>query len=543
MIFYFGNDQNFLDRMVAFYAGNPLTNKVTVEKEVFRSNTILDKMTGVRPYAIVLDFTNTCENIEELFVKINYLKKSSKFRGIPVIGLFTDKEDFEGHRHLFALGLNYPFIKGTDERILFRDIHYLSFETDTPFAKFAKAQFNNLSYRAEQLAFIYGYTKDSVLIESDLFQNDDTSRILRIYLVDKVREQELRSKKLFEVGVLTNSLNRTEYEIPFLGPWDDPESDLIHKDSYETWIEEGSESLQTKNGRILIASENPEDFRLAGELATNFNFDIYVTETFEEAKVYLESYNFDVIFYRLSEQEEEQGSECNFENLYRLTNAVKNSENGTHTVFVAFNSPSRTNAIRKALEYEHIVSVEGDMTGEQLSSYTNVFQSKGSKNSCSTNCYSLGSKSSSLGFVLDMEISSMTEHELTFYSSEDIPMYSLLDIDVPTELQLLIVPPIIHLEHGSAGKHYMGFIVGGTETDYEVVRSFVNRAIIKGLTSFTTLPMEEEDTEEGMPEAVEAGATEIIISEKNKNDVTISENSGGRAEVVRKTNLNGKTKL
>ncbi|MBK26248.1 MAG: hypothetical protein CME70_19775 [Halobacteriovorax sp.] len=538
MILYFGDDQNFVDRMNSHYSSNSSYEELFAEKEIFRGENIISKMISKRPTAMIFDFSYSNEKNHEVFTKINYLKKNKVFKGVPLIGIFKNKGELNKLSYLFNIGLNYPFIRGTDERILFADIHYFCFELNAGFSKFAKAKFKGLPYQIKHLAHIYGFTKETILIESDVSFNTDDLKSLELRLMEEDTSLDLRAEKTFEVGISSSYLNRSEFEIPFLGPWDDPGSDLIHKDSFETWIEESTEHLKQKNGRILLITERPEDFVLAGELAVQCNFDIYVSDSFEESKEYLSAYNFDVIYYRLSKEDDPFQGENNFENLYRLTNAIKNKSRDLKTVFVAFNSPSKSNALKKAIEYDHIVAVGNELSSNQLGSFTNLFQEKGLKLSCKTGCYSLNNNESRAKILLDVEITSLTEHEITFTSKENLPMYSIVTIDVPTELTVIIVPPINNLESNHQSHHYMGFLTGGSEQDAELLRSFVNRAIIKGLEVFSLEGIEEELSELDPSEIINNSDTTEAIEEQVPKVVKEVKNN-----IKRKTNNNGKSKL
>jgi len=538
MILYFGDDQNFVDRMNAHYSSNSAYEEIIVEKENFRQGTIISKMISKRPTAMIFDFSYSNEKNHEVFTKINYLKKNKVFRGVPLIGIFKNKEEMNELSYLFNIGLNYPFIRGTDERIFFADIHYLCFELNVGFSKFAKAKFKSLPYQIKHFSHIYGFTKETILIESDVSFNTDELNRLELKLMGEDTSLDLRAEKNFDVGISSSYLSRSEFEIPFLGPWDDPESELIHKDSFETWIEESAEHLKQKNGRILLVTERPEDFVLAGELAVQCNFDVYVSDSFEECKEYLTAYNFDVIYYRLSKEEDPFHGENNFENLYRLTNAIKNKSRDLKTVFVAFNSPSKSNALKKAIEYDHIVAVGNELSSGQLASFTNLFQEKGSKLSCKTGCYALDNNESRAKILLDVQVTSLTEHEITFTSKENLPMYSIVTIDVPTELVVVVVPPITNLESNHQSHHYMGFLTGGSEQDAELLRSFVNRAVVKGLEKFSLEGIEEELSKEDFPideNPIAKEESAIEVPAMNKIEV--------KNEIKRKTNNNGKSKL
>lgn len=534
MILYFGDDIDFAKRMEGFYKSSSLMEDLEVKTYNFSLESVVNNVIKDKPQAMIFDFSKKITRIDSIFTIINYLKKSKDYGGIPIFTLFSSKEETFSNRYLFGLGLNYPFVRGAEESILFGDIHYLIFEADTPFAQFARAQMKSLPYHFGAMAHVYGFTDQTVLIESDINCQESDLKSIDMFLIDGKSKLDLRTQKNFDVGITSSFLSRSEFEIPFLGPWDDPMSDLVHKDSYETWLSENSETIKPKDGRILIVSNRSEDYALAGRLACLFNFDVYVSSGFEDTKLLIESYLFDVVYYRIDALKD--GGDNNFDNLFRLTNAVKNLYNSTQSIFVIFNSPSRTNALKKAIDYDQALAVPDEITIDNLEKFTDVFQRKGIKKTCETSCFKITNPSSNAELNIAVEVTSMTEHEVTFHSKEDIPMYSVLSLDVPTELLLLIVPPFHSLEPSAKGNHYMGFIVGGSEQDAEVLRNFVNRVIVHGLENFSLDELSEiDENDSDTVDTIEAvPATKEKAAEQDK-----------KAEEVkkRKTNKNGKSKL
>lgn len=539
MILIFSTDDHFCDRMKAHYSNFPSMSDIEISRKDFIEELVIEKLKNKRPYAVIFDFSMPPENLNLLFMRLNFLKKCPHYKSIPFVGLFSSKKDLEEKSYLFSLGLNYPFIKGSDEKILFSDIHYMAFESETPFSQFAKADLNNLVYEGKQISTIYGYTENSILVESDLFTTEDELRKVTLDFSGEEKTLEVRSQNNYELGITGTYLFRSEYEVPFLGPWDEPTEDLILKDSYESWLEENDDLFKQKLGRALIVSIRPDDYLLAGELTVLSNFDIYVASSFEETKLYLEAYKFDLIFYRLDLDEDTEKTENCFENLYRLTNAVKNLGR-EESIFVVFNSKSRTEATRKALEYNQVMSVNDDLDKERVCSLISVFENKGRKMGCETFCYAPFLNEATCFFHIDMKISSITEHELTFYSEADLPMYSILKIDVPSDLYLIIVPPTHKLNINKTGNHYMAFIVGGEEADAELLRSFINRAIISGLESFdASLIDPNAELGEGFLSDIEGE----IIKEVDSSTSSVDKKDNSRLNIVRKTNYNGKSKL
>ena len=525
--------------MSFFFSNYPSMKDVEIRREEFSEKRVLDQLKALRPIAVVFDFSSQLSQFKETFMKINHLKKCPNYKSIPTFSLFSSKKELEEMSFLFSLGLNYPFIKGSDEKILFNDIHYLSFETETPFSKFAKADLNQLPYEGLLVSGIYGFTQTSILIESDLSSNEEDLEKISLEFTGDKKTLEVRVQKTFELGVSGSYLYRGEYEVPFLGAWDDPSENLVLKDDYDCWLEENQDLFNQKAGRALIVSSRAEDYILAGELTLESSFDIYNASTFEETKTYLESYSFDLIFYRLDNKDDPVASESNFENLYRLSNAVRNLGKGD-TIFVAFNSPSRTEALKKAIEYDHVLGVSDDLQKEKLSSLISVFEKKGRKISCETYCYEPFLNDAKCFFHLDLRISSITEHELTFYSSSEIPMYCLIKIDVPSELYLLVVPPTHQLEIEPKMNHYMSFIVGGEETDAEILRSFINHAVVSGLESFSKKAIELDPIEKALDREESSIDQEIEEGLAHLDDLSVENKE---RTIIRKTKINGKTKL
>jgi hypothetical protein len=82
-------------------------------------------------------------------------------------------------------------------------------------------------------------------------------------------------------------------------------------------------------------------------------------------------------------------------------------------------------------------------------------------------------------------ITSLSEHDITFYAQEGLPMFGVLKIEIPVPAYITIISPVIDLEKKEKYEHYMGIIHGTSEQNTNLLRQIVNKIMHKPIDIFS----------------------------------------------------------
>ena len=516
-IIYYGNDEEFYNNISSFYSNKKLKVRV---KYIEEAEDLINEISSREIYSIIIDFTSYQDLISyrKLLKKIHIIRKSLFVNSIPIIGLFKDKNIIEKNRNLFSLGLTAPYIKGVDEVRLFHDIYSLSFEETISNIDYAKAKFTDTFTDVKFPLSLTQINNSYMKVETD-FPTDLDKINLNISLdIDYLNKEfpiEDKSKSSFY-----NYIYQYHLEIPFIGPWDSPEDNDIFEDSFEQWINNNFND-NTYSGKILVYSKDILLDKLLSFSNKNY-IDLKYVNNLESFQKICKDENFDAIFFNLDDSP--QGQEKEYEHFSKIVGYLKNNP-----VVTFFNSKSSKSAIVKTLDYESIIVSKNKIDYQTISGSISLLSNK-KKNLSEEDqffSYKYGSIKKGGSINSRIKVNSLTERKIVFESESKLSSYSLFKIYEPLELYILIIPP----ENETKENEYIGLVLGGSESDYEKLRSFIYQAISTNLNSLS-LPKKEEDKNSEnnkiKKEEIEIEEATILSIEKNN---------------INRTGYQGRTKL
>lgn len=540
-IYYLGDDDGFCDELEKYMVEmlkpfpkekHRLTKinwREARDYEKIFYHELLEKI----PHLIFLDFVSIRdlpETVSELAYFLQLIKKHTATRPSPIVGLFQTREMIEEVRHLFNYGISYAFIKG-DSRTIFRDSYYLGFAQRPPFPKVARAHRVNLEHKLSLICTLRSIATLDVEIECDLyFQKGDEFK-LSLNLFELINAQKF---------VVDGSLKRpcsdhlyvNQCKIPYLSPWETPESeDVLMEDTVETWLANNADNLRRVVGEILLVDGRLDLlYHLKGILKERHLLINYYSHLDEKMWI-IDSARPQLIFISLDNPDESTAVRAGhlpnqIESVATLVNYIKTIDDYVPRV-VVFNTPSSSVALQKVFHYENVISSREVMSIELFNSMVCIFEKNAKERGemLLNHYFHPDDRRAYSSIELPIVVSSFTEHEITFYSTTELPLYAVCALDVPIPLYVTIVPAIFELEKREGYFHYMGFFHGISSEDRSLLRRFTYQLIYKPPTKFRFDPyfiLEKEEEEKREKELVkmnqgEKSEEKPIVKDKSES--------------------------
>ncbi|OFZ71365.1 MAG: hypothetical protein A2451_16295 [Bdellovibrionales bacterium RIFOXYC2_FULL_39_8] len=527
-ILYIGNDQIFLDDLMAFdKVFWPQNTSEVVQLPITREwlqgahGQIFTRM----PQLVFIDFSDGA-NFKMLnpqfYDLLNFVKKHPLLKRTPICGTFISEEQLAENRNLFASGLSYAYIKGDLYTTLFEDSYYLAFEDKIAFPRYAMASEINLDYQLKMPVVVKNMNADKIVIESDIsFREDEEVEGSFNFFEDF-------SGKKFTVARHTSLSSRNFYLcgqelfIKYAEPWDEVTEDSFVKETVETWVEFNKGRYAKLFPAILLVNDDNlfiYDLTVSG---LSGKCDLCFSYELENQFLQVKNNRPTIIMLELDESEmtdemlatkyrgRKDYLRSNTDALMMLTSFIKTLEY-YNPILVLFNSPSKSEAIRKVCGYNSILAHNEKMSTAVIGELISFYQAN-KKSSVDDDSLSipLASQKSMAAINIPVKITGLTEHEITFLSSYSLPLFSILKLDEPFEMYLTIMPSIRDLKIVPGFHHYMAFISGTSETRLPILRQFITQLIDHPPKEFKFYPNEVTEVDK------EIEGKEIIIEKKEK---------------------------
>ncbi|MBT4792235.1 MAG: hypothetical protein HON90_11740 [Halobacteriovoraceae bacterium] len=207
-----------------------------------------------------------------------------------------------------------------------------------------------------------------------------------------------------------------------------------------------------------------------------------------------------------SEDTDEAGysSEINLEDIKKLVAMIKSIDNYSPVINL-FNCPKLTDDQMQALDYPMLMTINTKMTIELLIKMLEAIEKKNSEEVQEAPDrfldgvkvpfkFKMLDKEVRVRHSIEIKITSLSEHEVTFISNKKLPEREILYTEMPAKFYFTVVLPIDTLEKSKIGNHYFALIHGITPSETQKLRSVVNELFF--------LELQEKKAEEKL--AVEA---------------------------------------
>lgn len=539
IVLFLGDDDVFFDELniycknIGIIEHNEFLVKNISFKDINWENETFNFTFDVLPHLIIMDFSRTpiFESAKAHLIELLYaLKKHHFTKNIPLFGIFGSKEELLEEKYLIGTVLVYAQVKN-DNRTMFRDSIYIAFDGRIPFPQYALARGINLFYDIKIPSIVSVVGVDSLRIETDVELHPEGKVRAKIPLFTDYAFEEFNVKDFNYFGLMDNFLFNATIVPKYPGPWDDIDEKSVQKSTVETWYSLNYDEFWNKADTCLLLNEDFSNYKDVFKLQEKSEFFIqyasYLDVQFSAIRATFPRvivYNF-VEFSKYSQKDfkDLKITPNDLDGLAKLINFVKITDE-YKPVIILFNSPSNTESVQKVFEYSHLMCIQKPFCINLVSQLLQSFlKCKGSSED-KTSYMRPNDTRRCVDVINEIFITSLTEHEITFKTRIEYPLYSVMKIDVPVNAYITLVPPFKELSVEGGQNHYMGFIHSVTEEDLQILRQFVNRIIYKPIEKFEfnvnvnenkPLPVPENATGSNVPEKSSlAGSTTTGISDQ-----------------------------
>lgn len=458
------------------------------------------------------------DEILSIVEQVSFIKQQPALRGTLFALIFENTKSFQEHEWLISKGFQITFTLGQDLVNFFMDCYRIAIGDDYALPQFAKA--TNMETKLEMFygASLLALSKKYALIETDLNLSGDPTLKAEFPCFPDLSAVEIKIKQHFEYGLSGLGLDTYLLEMPIPDPWEEITEDTLAEETIETWLENHKEdSIERAPFIYLFNLADPENIKKAyyAGLETQLNF-VFESDSFclEELQQAIALRRPSLIFLELLEKElpprqddleQENLFETDFSPLEQMISAIAAQEDDYRPIVVLGSCPSSSEAIRKSFRYEAILANCGPLRWEQIEQLSVKFQEKKPDkfNMHDLSFLNLTRKISDFRTCINTTVTSLSEHEITFFAPEGLPMYGVLKTLLPVKAYITIIPPVIDLAQKEGLQHYMGILHGVDEAQLNKLRQAVNRLIHRPLDEFKvdSFLLTETKDQQFLPEA------------------------------------------
>ncbi len=477
-ISYFGSDPDFIQELRKFLSHPHHPGELECYPDT--KGMLIRTCVKDRPGVVIIDVTDSTSN-QEILEEVLFIKRNQPYRGILFVALFPDIDALERAKNYFTAGFNLFFVKGCESESLFRDCLYIAYEITGSFPAYAKAGKIDHSVMAQVHSTVRSISESSFILETDLeLSQEDIQFTLPLF-------PDLRAKSFMVKGPLKpkpffTMLNSYEVELPLANAWggEDPELTLL-PDTLETWNSLHQGFLKHEPLNIAVISDNEFLFEEIFQSVDHEKVRIHFYPSFSQEVTTI----YDLIFYDIEILPDESSGLDDLNNLTLM--AQSQTE---RPIIISTKNPSTTEATQKLLHYPSIVCATGPLTAPVLHKMSSNYFTKRKSDLPENYLFPLDSSERVVEIPQKVFITTLTEHEITFYGPAELPMFTLLQFQLPFKFSVILVPSLMRLPMREESTHYMGFVTAVDEKGLETLRKFINSIISQPLTDYGPEAME-----------------------------------------------------
>lgn len=424
---------------------------------------------------VILDFTHQHLTPIALLSQIRQLKSHQFYRKVVFAGIFKNKLELEEAQTILQFGLNFLHVKGSDIPQFYNDCSYLAYESQLKVENYAIVKDLRLPYHLTMLNYISRITEEGFRINCDLENLPEPIKICHQFPENSI-ESTVSADNHFSAAEVAYALNSFDLRLHFSSPWEEDEENKLRKDEYLEWFD-SDPGLYPARRNFLIWTQNEEIFEKLTFLKLPEGFNLHLTQLPLEDRIYSLEPEFLII--DLSPELTNRYPEFFWKIL------KPQSERSCEPFIIVFNCPISTNDFKVQFNYQKALCQPGDCSFSTLKSLVEVYAQK------SKNLDPQGHKifldhdpRTFAEMKIPIVVTSLTEHEITFYHDTELALYSVFKLDVPVNCHVLIIPPYKELHKREDKFHHMGLIMGLDHDEAMEIRTFVNQAIFNPLKEF-----------------------------------------------------------
>lgn len=468
---YLGSDSEFYKELSS-YVSNYEVGEFGLKEVTYQKGGLVELISAFSPQIVYIDLTLIIE-VGDLLNEVIYIKRNTALKRILFVAIFPDQLSLDANRTLLTTGFQLFFIKGSETISLFRDSAYIAYDAISDFPTFSRARRINKNITMGSCATLYSVVGNDFILETDLDIPFDSIN-LKLPLFPDLTSSHFSIKE--RGNFIANYPMTTSFlmQLPLADAWSEVSTDFVLQDTIDTWKDFNKEMLAEEPICIEVISKSKKIFHEIFKFYDPALFNISFTENvdIENIQNKLECKNPPLIFFENDVEHETE----NFNQLSALV-MILSSFSDYMPIVICTNTPSKTSAIQKLLNYKNVICFDKPLNGEIFSSLTKSFIAKRKKTDSTHFIFDVAANGRILDVKFDVELTSLTEHEITFYCSVPLPMFSLLHFNLPIEFIATVVPPIYDLTNRAESNQYMAFINGIDEAGLSLLRKFINQII------------------------------------------------------------------
>lgn len=509
--YYIGTDSEFAGEIKKFFCGRSAN---IICREALYEPGILINLCSRQPIDVIfIDFSVPGMEMQKLLQETLYLKRVSQFKPILLVALFKDEFQKDQSNIIFSSGFQLCHIKGTESEQIFRDSFYIGMRKKIEFPVLALARNINLDLEIGICSTITAMDKTEFLIETDLEGLQERVK-LELRMFPELKCESFEIKESHQTSYQYPMTNSYTIAYPIAGPWTNDSAENIQQETIDTWIDHSEDEFIHDSKTFVRIYSN--ELRLLNELfkqvdvTTQINFGNEINNLEIEILVSRPS----LIFFELDTEETEAG-QISLSMLDFLFSVSMGHD--YKPIIVVTNCSSSGHALQKAYNYPLIVATSSKLDAKLCLTLIEKLRAKRQKKSEITLLdFKPSSEYRSIDVLENFTITSLTEHEVTFYSEQELPMFTVLHFKLPIEFHATIVPPIFQIEKKNNKQHYMAFIHGLTEEQLKVFRKFLNQIIFAPMKDFSESSVKKSMGDALINDQVETIKPAVVIEIKKE---------------------------
>lgn len=478
-ILYLGSDPEFIQELNAFCK---VAKKSEVAQSVYQRGAILELALSNDLKIIFIDLTETDLNFPDLIAEVAFAKRYPPLKKILFVALLADQEDQGKSDLLLSAGFQYIFIKGCDSEILFKDCFYIQLGRDKPSYDFAMARDIFKPITGAFNSSLTALRRESFLVETDL-QSTNSILLLSLSIFPDLTETKFKIKETLGNTIQYPMTYTHILDYPIASAWDDFSEVFIMPDTIDTWLTLNQPSTKPMSSGVQVISCNHKLVRDLHLINSSFPFYVTVTDDIVQEQLSQSSAGLstDLIFI---DYDDDVDSKLGIEGSLALISQLKS--NSLKPFLIISNTKSTSLALQKLFQYEQILATKDKLTAEIVQGLSHKFNCKKKDSASSPYLFLVPSDvRRPIDIFYNFTLTSLSEHEMTFFCDVEIPMFSVLHFEYPLNFYATLVPAYRSLNKRTDQYHYLALLNGMSEEQLQYLRQFINQIIHTPLKDYS----------------------------------------------------------
>jgi len=419
---------------------------------------------------LIVDFTDCAVSTQYLRYSryVMRIRKTDIFSSLPIFAFLKSKEIFYEHSFLTQIGLNYYHIIGDDINLAISNISFIASEDESFVLKLAHAKKLELKAQFQHECYLEKVSLDKTVICSDIVFDETPTITIKDFFEENAFKQEL----IDQLNISTRSDYFYSFETSFLfsSSWAENDKESLTEDIVESWFDIlKSDDLFLSHSIVDLAFYSKsldKALLVTSDLSVDkININYFAMGIDDIIK----NNHFDLILFDVVSNEDLDL----FDQLLSYLSNLK-----VQPILIVRNHPSQINALKKIYVYDNLLGIQDYPSLHEFEKMISLIGQK--KIDIDFRRIKFKDNNYKVLLDIDIEMTSLTENEITFKSKKELPFFSIIQTTKPFYMSFVIVPSYskLNLSPNINGYHYMALIMGIDEKERQslrrIVRYFLN---------------------------------------------------------------------